>query len=232
MVSKTSNPRGGTISSGSRDPVGQGNYVVKQGDCIESIAFERGLFWKSVWDHQQNAELKRVRRNPNYLLPGDKVYVPDKQLKDEPCVTEKKHRFKRKGVPSKIHIIIERDGRPLANVPYVLSIDGALFSKKTTARGEIIQPIPPNARSGKLRLGEGNDVEEYDLFLGHMDPVDIMSGVQARLNHLGFEVGEPDGKVTTETIAALRAFQKIAGLQVTGEMDQATRDALEREHIT
>jgi len=231
MVSNNSNP-GGASGPGSQGPVGKGNYIVRQGDCIESIAFERGLFWKSLWDHQQNAELKRVRRNPNYLLPGDKVYVPDKQLKEEPCATEKRHRFKRKGVPSNIHIIIERDGKPFANVPYVLNIDGALFSKKTNARGEIIHSIPPNARSGKLRLGEEDNVEEYDLYLGHMDPVDHISGVQARLNHLGFEVGEPDGKMTAETVAALKAFQKTAGLQVTGEIDQATRDALEKEHIT
>ncbi|MFH1075402.1 MAG: hypothetical protein V1753_00935 [Pseudomonadota bacterium] len=52
------------------------DYIVKQGDCIESIAFKHGLFWETVWNHPNNQQLKQERKNPNILLAGDKVFVP------------------------------------------------------------------------------------------------------------------------------------------------------------
>lgn len=51
---------------------------------------------------------------------------------------------------------------------------------------------------------------------------------QRRLNELGYGVGTPDGKIGPKTAAALRAFQRDNGLEVTGRLDAATRDVLGR----
>ncbi|MFZ2148952.1 MAG: peptidoglycan-binding domain-containing protein [Sedimentisphaerales bacterium] len=207
-------------------------HIVKQGDCMESIAYKHGFFWETLWNLAENAELKRKREDPNVLLAGDQVFIPDKCEKTEDGATEQRHRFRRKGVPSKIHLVFEKDGEPVANVPYILDIDGNIFSKETNDRGEIIHPIPPNAKKGKLTLGEGDDAEEYELHLGHINPLDEISGVQARLNNLGFDCGRADGKMSPKTIEALKAFQDKVGLPATGEVDQATRQALEKEHMS
>ena len=74
-------------------------YTVKQGDCISSIAFEYGYFPDTLWNDPKNSKLKHDREDPNSLMPGDEVYIRDKEAKQASCASEKKYRFKRKGVP-------------------------------------------------------------------------------------------------------------------------------------
>jgi hypothetical protein len=212
-------------------PVGSGNYEVQQGDCIESIAFEHGHFWETIWNHPDNQQLKSLRRDPNVLLAGDKVFVPDLRPKDESGATEQRHSFKRKGVPSKLRIVLkDENDQPRADVPYTLEIDGQLFSGQTDGQGGLQHRIPPDAKQGKLTIGTGDEAEEHELQLGHIDPITEVSGVQARLNNLGFDSGAIDGELGPQTKDAIRAFQAEYGLPVTGEPDQATRDKLKEEH--
>jgi N-acetylmuramoyl-L-alanine amidase len=206
------------------------DYKTKQGDCIESIAFRHGLFWETIWDHPKNQQVRMVRKDPNVLLAGDNVFVPEKKPKEEPGATEQRHRFKRKGVPSKLEMIFKDQDQPRVNLPYVLAIDGQLFSGKTDGQGRIRHPIPPNAQRGRLTLGAGEEREEYDLQLGHLDPVAEISGVQQRLNELGFSCGNIDGVLGPRTHNAIRDFQAKHGLNETGELDDPTRERLVQEH--
>jgi hypothetical protein len=90
------------------------DYTVKKGDCISSLAFERGLLWETVWNHPNNASLKSQRPDPNILQPGDIVHLPDKQPKTVDKPTEKRHPFVRKGVPAKLRLKILQDQLPEA----------------------------------------------------------------------------------------------------------------------
>ena len=82
------------------------NYTVKQGDCISSIAQKHGLFWDKVWNHPKNSRLKEQRKKPSILYPGDVVFVPDKDKKEESGATEQRHRFRKKGAPAKLRLRI------------------------------------------------------------------------------------------------------------------------------
>lgn len=53
--------------------------------------------------------------------------------------------------------------------------------------------------------------------------------VQERLQAVGLHPGPLDGTLSPQTVEALRAYQQRQGLPVTGNLDQATRDALMRE---
>lgn len=79
-------------------------YKARQGDCISSIAADNGFFWETLWNHPDNAALKKKRNDPNVLLPGDIVHVPDKEARIEKSATEQKHVFKRKSVPAKLRM--------------------------------------------------------------------------------------------------------------------------------
>ena len=62
-----------------------GNYTVKQGDHLSSIAnaFKFSTY-QTIWDHPHNAALKAQRVNPNVLYPGDVLYIPDKDTNEYP----------------------------------------------------------------------------------------------------------------------------------------------------
>ncbi len=70
-----------------------------------------------------------------------------------------------------------------------------------------------------------------NLSLGHLDPKDTVTGAQARLNNLGFSLpGALDGSIGRKTETALRAFQIVNNLPVTGLLDSATSDLLGSAH--
>jgi len=203
------------------------HYTVRQGDCISSIAHKNGHFWEKVWNHPSNGSLRATRKDPNVLLPGDVVFVPDKEEKTESGATDTQHRFKKKGVPAKLRLRLCDDDEPRANQAYTLEIDGKVFRGTTDGEGRIEQAIAPDSKKGKLTVGDAGD--EYVLNLGHIDPVDEISGVQARLNNMGFDCGPADGRMGPRTRMALREFQKSEELDETGEIDDETRQRLSQE---
>jgi len=204
------------------------NYEVEQGDCISSIAFEHGFFPDTIWNHPNNAALKAKRKDPNVLLPGDIVFVPDKRLKEVPRTTEQLHRFRCKGVPEKLKLQLLLNGVPRAQVSYKITLeDDLVLSGKTDGQGRLQHSIPPNAKAGKLVV---NDEEAYELRLGELNPADDITGIQARLRHLGFYDGPIDGQVTAEMEQALQEFQLSAGLEPDGAINEQTVNALKKAY--
>jgi len=199
-------------------------YTIKEGDCLSSIAERHGLFWEKIWNHPNNMELKRRRRDPNILYPGDIVFLPEKEKKEETGLTEQKHRFRKKGAPAKVRLRLMRNDLPRANEPYVLEVDGNFFTGTTDTDGKLEQSIPPHAKKGKLLIGKKR--EAYILNLGGMDPLHELAGIQKRLNNLGFYCGPANGILGPQTIDALKAFQKKHRLTESGEVDEATKNKL------
>jgi hypothetical protein len=203
-------------------------HVVKQGECMSSIADQYGFFWFTLWNHEKNAELKDRRQNPNVLMAGDRVFIPEKRQKEESGETGKAHTFQLKGVPVKLNLeMLDFDGTPRAGTKYALTVDGKKTSGVIPDDGMISEVISPHAKSASLKLETG---EEFDIDLGYMNPVEYASGVQARLKNLGYYKGEVTGALDDETRRALRRFQREKGLEESGEADQETRNALTAAH--
>lgn len=200
-------------------------YTVEQGECINSIAFEKGFSPDTLWNHPDNKQLKDLRKDPAVLLPGDIVTIPDKKIKEVSKPPEKLHKFKRKGVPKFLRVRLMELEKPLANWPCKIWIDDQESDGKTDGDGWLKHPIPPNAKEAVLRF----DGAEYRFDLGHLDPIETTSGLQGRLKALGFFDGAVDGVANEETAAAIKAFQRANGLKVSGEADQATRDKLKQK---
>jgi hypothetical protein len=204
--------------------------VVREGECLSSIAFDTGFFADTLWNLPDNAPLREQRTSAYVLMPGDEVAVPDLRQKRSPCATGATHRFRRKGVPARLKLRLLDRGVARANLPYVIAFeDGTRSEGVTDDNGALQAFITPAAKAATLIVNEGKrDEQRYALILGGVTPTSSPEGVAARLVNLGFlDPGVSDA----ESIAnALAAFQRRQSLDATGVMDDATAQKLRDLH--
>jgi N-acetylmuramoyl-L-alanine amidase len=220
------------------------DYTVESGDCMSSIAYENGFFWQTLWNHPSNAALKAQRKNPNVLMTGDIVHIPDLTVRNEPGATEMTHKFMLKGVPEKLRMqLLDANHKPRANLAYIIVIDGNSRRGKTNGNGELTESIPPNAKTGKLTFTPTAALDKTGkpvpgtpkkqvmvLQLGNLNPLSEVSGLKARLANLGLYKGPIDENLDDATKQAIRAFQTKKSLPVTGVADDATKTLLQKIH--
>lgn len=202
--------------------------IVSLGDSIPSLAKENGFFPDTIWNHPNNAGLRAKRKSPNQLNPGDEVFIPELRRGTESRGTDGTHKFKRKGVPAKLVVQLKKLGEPRKGESYVLVVEGTTYKGSLDGDGKLEQFIPPNAKSGQLILSGGKEV--MPIRIGDMNPIDVTSGVQQRLNNLGHFCGNEEGDLDDQTVGALKEFQQKYGLTVTGEVDGATKAKLQELH--
>jgi N-acetylmuramoyl-L-alanine amidase len=121
---------------------------------------------------------------------------------------------------------------PCAALPYLLDIEGQpVVQGETTSEGFIEFRAYPDAREARLVIDPGTPREEtFYVEVGYLDPISEVSGVQARLNNIGFNCGSVDGSIGPRTADALKRFQADVGLEPNGELDGSTRDKLVEAH--
>lgn len=205
-------------------------HVIKEGEGISALCKRYGFSPDRIWEDPANTDIKRRRVDPDILLTGDLVVVPDLAPKDVAKPTDARHRFRRLGVPAFLRLQFWNDRRPRANEPYVLTIDGFEHIGTTDAEGTLEMFVPNEAREAVLILGRAG--QRFDISIGTMDPGTEIVGLQKRLMNLGYHHGEVNGTFDDATRVALRRFQFDAELPVTGEPDAATFARMERLHDT
>lgn len=220
-------PQPANAGEGSAQPAGAGDREVQPGDCVFSLAEEAGHLWQTIWNDPGNQQLKAKRGSPHVLLPGDRIVLPPIELKEAAKPTDRKHRFRRKGVPLFFDLKVLRGNQPRAGVPYLVLIEGRSQNGTVPGDGVIHIEIKPTDRTGTLILRPGPKQEEYELSFGHLDPAHATSGMRARLRNLGL-LGEDESEEATAD--ALGRFQRLQDLPVTGELDDATARKLTEVH--
>jgi len=208
------------------------HHTVQQGDWLAKIARQYGFRdWRTIYNHPDNTELRRLRPNPNLLYPGDRIYIPEKEIGEVTCATEIRHRFQLRSQRESLSIRIwpstnpidKNSPRPAKAMEYRLTIGSHEFRGETNQEGLLqIAPLPPHASEGVL------EVMGYRLriLIGHLDPVDEITGVQARLNQLGYDAGTVDGLLGPRTKAAISAFQALNDLEVDGMPNRQTKEKI------
>jgi hypothetical protein len=80
-------------------------HTIAEGDCCSSLAAANGFGdYKGIYDDGANAALKASRPNPNMMVVGESITIPDRGKKDAPAKTNATAKFKLKAHGVKLHI--------------------------------------------------------------------------------------------------------------------------------
>lgn len=211
-------------------------HEVVQGECLSRIAKSYGLpSWKTIYNHPNNADFRQLRPNPNIIYPGDRLFIPEIRPKTENCSTDQVHPFRVVLDKTWLRIVTKDwEFKPIAGQKYVLEVDGRKYEGVTSQDGLVEHRIRATADQGKLTVFVQHEdwTEDYtwEFYLGRVDPITTVSGVQERLKNLSFDCGPVDGIMGPLTKAAVREFQKKFNLKVDGIVGPQTRGRLEQEH--
>lgn len=203
----------------------------KCGDCVVSMALEEGLRPDAVWEHPDNEHLRgEDHARPEIIAPGQKVYLKERDRSTESREQDARHTFRRRDVPIRLRVRLLECGEPRAGLEYEFEVAGEVRTGATDADGLLDEIIPFSATEALVRpLGEHTG-EMYCFKIGFLDPIGRLSGVQARLHNLGYNPGPIDNIMGPRTERAIKIFQKEHDIEITGEPDDATRDALVQAH--
>ena len=185
---------------------------------MSSIADAHGFFWPTLWDAPENRELRDTRGDPNVLLPGDRVFVPELRPKTEDCETGLRHRFRRRGVPEKLRLrFTDADDGPRADALYTLTEGQDVRDGTTDADGYLEEWISTRTRIITIEFEDG---KTFRINVGDLDPPETPRGAAARLSSLGYARGGACLSTVLET------FQLANDLEATGQLDEPTVDKL------
>jgi len=111
-------------------------HVTRPGECFATIARDHGVGRDELYRHPDNAELRKMRPNPNVLHPGDRVVIPDRPVKTVAAATDTRHRFTLKLAQRELRLkLLDARGRPIAGEPYTLAIGDDRITGQTDGAG-------------------------------------------------------------------------------------------------
>jgi len=167
-------------------------HIVLAGEHLAGIAAEHGFpSFLPIWNHPANADLKALRKNPNQLLAGDKLFIPDREVKQVDGAVDQRHRFVASGDTLELQVKIHDQGfQPLHGEATISSGDS---TKPMSQSGDIFKaPLPRSAKDATLAFPVSPGLRQrpsIHVQPGRLDPLETLSGQQQRLNNLGYFAG-------------------------------------------
>ena len=210
-------------------------HIVKQGEYLCSIAKQYGFSdYRIIWNDSKNSELKNKRQNPSVLHPGDSLFIRDKEQRQEARPTDKRHKFIAKRSPLKLRLVVEDQYKqPIANAACALTIESDFQHLTTDGEGKLEQNIPSDAAKGMLIMQDSQTFIEsiqIPINIGHLDPVEEVSGQRGRLSNLGYLAGDPAEESNVNFQSAVEEFQCENQLTVDGICGPSTQAKLKQVH--
>ena len=166
--------------------------TIKPGESLLELAYDGGFdSWKTVWNDPANAELRDLRKDPQVLLPGDELTIPQRTATPkERCPVDKVHRFRLIRPRAWLNLRMQDEhGEPIVGARFKLDIEGEVHEGETDRDGVLSVEICPNVHHGTLVFWSDDSVPPFEapVHIGHLDPTSARSGMLARLMNLGWD---------------------------------------------
>lgn len=205
-------------------------HEVAPGDYLAQLAADHGFADPAtIWNDSANAGLRQERDDPEILLPGDALTIPEPQVGTVSRPTGKMHVFVGKTPPTLMLRLVLQDprGTALADLGGTLQLDSAPGKAVTTdGSGKIETEIPVTTTRVIVTAG----TRRWEAQVGHLDPVTEISGYRERLNNLGYRAGSATDPADPILQSAVEEFQCDNGLGVDGKCGPATQHTLKEVH--
>jgi len=170
----------------------QKEHVVVPGDRMSSIAHEHGYKDYKLLYLAQSDDFKKLRPNPEILMPGDKVTLPDKIDEKHPAKDKKQHKYEEDTTLPEVRIVLRVAGQPFANKTVIAwGCKGPEWAKlptlvTTDKTGMALFRILPEL--DEITLSSTDPIFEVKLRVGDLRPVTAPGGVEQRVDNLGYRV--------------------------------------------
>lgn len=209
-------------------------YVIQQGDYLAKLAFRLGFDANAVWNAPENRALRDLRPSSDLLQPGDILQVPPPSPAG-PSLTSGTSNEYAAEVPTVDVALLMQDpeGTILKDEPCEIAglaagAGGSPTPETTDGEGVLALKVPVTLREIEVHLPRLNVT--LHVLVGDMDPENERSGVQKRLQNMGYGYFDPDVDPDEALAGAVRAFQASNGLEPSGQVDDATRKAIRESY--
>jgi len=225
-------------------------HVVKAGDRMSRIAYQYGYKDYNALHAAQPEAFRKKRPNPEILMPGDKVALPEKKEQAHPTPDKKQKKYEEDTKLPEVKVRLVVAGKPLASKSLVVRIEGPPYSLKQPFQGAVttddkgmaafhVDPIVE-----EVLLVCDKPALSIKLKLGHLRPATEAGGVEQRLDNLGYRVpiappaapagSEAEKKAKEDHERRLQKaaarFQERSSKPVTGKIDDDLRQLLVKTH--
>jgi hypothetical protein len=165
-------------------------YVIRQGDYLLRLAQKFGFDADTVWNDPKNAQLRqagRLSQDQNILNPTDMLFIPN----PAPPVMHRlnmgtTNTFTAAAVPTVTvtHQFRGDDPKTYASKAYSISELSDLTGLTTDENGVLTFQTPTTLMKATVVFSDTG--ESWVLAIGHLDPIETLSGIFQRLQHLGY----------------------------------------------
>jgi hypothetical protein len=188
--------------------MGMQPYVIRQGDHLPALAYQFGFDADDVWNDSANDDLRNLRSDPNLLAPTDVLYIPnqtDKSPATHFLETGQTNTFTSDEPTIGVVVVFADSDR--GSQAFTVTELPELAGLSTDGDGCAKFDVPISLQ--EVSVVFTSDGATFDVKVGHLDPINTLTGAFQRLQNLGYLDPDLDvDGVDVDTVRfALQALQ-------------------------